>query len=123
MWYEVAADVVAVLHFAFIAFVLFGAVLGLRSGWWRAAHLTATAYGVLIEVFYWYCPLTLIEQWLRRRAGRGGYGEPFMAHYINRIIYIDIPQWLLIAAATMVFLINSALYIHAWRRHSPPPIQ
>jgi uncharacterized protein DUF2784 len=122
MWYEIIADLVAVLHLAFIAFVLFGAALGLRNGWWRAAHIVAMVYGVLIEVFYWYCPLTAIEQWLRRRAGGASYSEPFIAHYLNRIIYIDVPQGLLIAAAATALAINAGLYLRAWLyRFRPPP--
>ena len=60
MWYEIAADLTALVHLAFILFVIFGALLGRLSRWWRAAHLIAMAYGFLIEVFYWYCPLTVL---------------------------------------------------------------
>ena len=116
MWYEIIADLVAVFHLAFIAFVLFGAALGLRNGWWRVAHMVAMVYGVLIEVFYWYCPLTVIEQWLRRRAGEASYSEPFIAHYLNKIIYINAPQGLLIATAATAFAVNAGLYFRAWRR-------
>jgi hypothetical protein len=114
--YELAADLIAVTHLAFIAFVILGAVVGRRSRFWRALHLGAMAYGVLIEVFYWYCPLTYVEQYLRARAGKGSYSEPFIAHYLNKVVYLDVPQWSLIAAAGMVLLINTGLYLRwAWR--------
>ena len=116
LFYETGANLTALVHLAFIAFVIFGAVLGVRSRWWRAAHLAAMAYGVAIEIFYWYCPLTLLEQFLRERSGRGSYSEPFIAHYLNRIIYLDVPQGSLIAAAVIVLVLNATLYIRLLAR-------
>ncbi len=116
MWYEIAADLTAVVHLAFLAFVVFGALLGRRHRIWRAAHLVAMVYGVLIEVFYWYCPLTDLEQYLRERAGTGSYREPFIAHYINKFIYLDVPQWTLIVAAVVVLGVNAAIYLRGPRR-------
>jgi hypothetical protein len=74
-------------------------------------HTLAMAYGVLVEVFCWYCPLTYLEQYLRRRAGRGSFSEPFIAHYLNKIIYLDVPQWSLILAACAVIAVNAAIYL------------
>ena len=67
MIYEIAADITALMHLTFLAFVVFGTWMGRRSRWWRALHLACMAYGVLIEVFYWYCPLTYVEQYLRAK--------------------------------------------------------
>lgn len=116
MWYGLAADAIALVHLTFLLFVVFGVWLGRRSRWWRLAHLAAMAYGVLVEVFYWYCPLTYIEQYLRELAGKGSYSEPFIAHYLNRIIYVDVPQKVLIGAAIVVLGVNSGCYIHLWRQ-------
>jgi uncharacterized protein DUF2784 len=113
--YEIAADLIAAVHFTFIAFVIFGALLGRRSRVWMALHLAAMAYGVMIEVFYWYCPLTELEQYLRNKAGRGQYDDAFIAHYLNRVIYLDVPQWTLILAAAVVLGVNLGLYFHRWR--------
>jgi hypothetical protein len=117
--YEIAADLTALVHVAFIAFVIFGAVLGRRSRTWRLLHIAAMAYGVAIEVFYWYCPLTYVEQYLRTKAGRGMYQEAFVQHYLNKLVYIDAPQWSLIALAALVLLGNAALYAH-WRTSNSP---
>ena len=114
--YEIAADLTAAAHLTFIAFVIFGALLGRRSRVWMALHVAAMVYGVMIEVFYWYCPLTVLEQYLRRKAGRGEYDDAFIAHYLNRVIYLDAPQWALILAAVLVLSVNAGLYLHRWRR-------
>jgi hypothetical protein len=110
--YEAAADLTATIHLLFILFVIFGAILGRRSLRWRLGHLACMAYGVLIEIFYWYCPLTYIEQFLRSKSGRGMYQEPFIEHYLNKMIYLDVPQWSLIATAALVLLINVGLYVY-----------
>jgi hypothetical protein len=118
MLYEVAANLTAVVHLAFIAFVIFGTVLGRRRRTWKYLHIGAMAYGVAIEIFYWACPLTYLEQYLRRQAGHGIYDEPFIAHYANKVMYVEVPQGLLIALAAAVLLINGSLYFR-WARRRP----
>ncbi|MBI2816061.1 MAG: DUF2784 domain-containing protein [Acidobacteria bacterium] len=116
MIYEIAADLTALLHLGFILFVVFGAILGRRSRRVRALHLAAMTYGVLIEVFYWYCPLTYVEQFFRAKAGRGMYEESFIEHYLNKVIYLDMSQWILIVAAVVVLGTNVALYMYwVWK--------
>src|SRR5258705_7410111 len=58
MWYRWAADAVLVLHFAFVLFVVLGALLVLR--WPRLArvHVPVALYGALIEFAGFICPLT-----------------------------------------------------------------
>jgi hypothetical protein len=121
MWYSIGADIIALAHMTFIVFVVFGAVLGRRNRWWRLSHIGAMIYGVLTEIFYWYCPLTYVEQYLRKRAGTGAYEDPFIAHYLNKIIYIDASQGILIGAALVVLAANGLIYIQAWRKTRPEP--
>jgi len=116
MWHEIGADVIALVHFGFLAFVMFGVLLGRTHRWWRIAHIAAMMYGVLIEVFYWPCPLTYLEQYLRRQAGQGQFDEPFIAHYLNQLIYIEAPQWAMIPAALAVLGTNCGLYLYLWRK-------
>ncbi len=120
MLYEIAADLTALAHFAFILFVIFGALLGRRKRVWRYLHLASMAYAVSIEVFYWHCPLTYLEQYLREKAGAGNFEEGFIAHYLNEVIYINVPQWSLIVASVGVLAVNLGLYIY-WSRHPGYP--
>ena len=50
------ADVIVLLHFAFVAFVVLGGLLALR--WPRIAwlHVPAVIWGVLVEFTGWICP-------------------------------------------------------------------
>ena len=87
MFYRLAADIVVVLHFSFIVFVIVGGFLAIR--WPRIAwlHLPIAAYGALIEFFSFVCILTPLEQWLRIRSGAEGYDTSFTEHYILPLIY------------------------------------
>ena len=81
------ADLVVVLHFLFVLFVVFGGLLAFR--WPRVAylHLPVAAYGALIEFFGWVCPLTPLEKRLREDAGLSSYQGGFVEHYILPVLY------------------------------------
>ena len=87
MLYQWLADVVLVLHLAFILFVVLGGLLVFRWRWILYLHLPAAVWGVLIEFFGWICPLTPLENLLRIRAGGAGYEEGFIVHYLLPLIY------------------------------------
>lgn len=108
---HLAADLILLLHLAFILFVLLGGLLALR---WRRApllHLPAALWGAWIEFTGGICPLTPLEQELRRRAGEAGYGGGFVEHYVLPVIY---PDWLSrptqLALGLFVVAVNLAVY-------------
>ena len=82
-----AADLVVLIHFSFIIFVVLGGLLVLR--WPNAAwfHLPAAAWGAWIEFAQGTCPLTPLEKRLRAMAGDTSYDGGFISHYIIPIIY------------------------------------
>ena len=69
MAWRLLADVVVVVHAMFIAFVVAGGLLVLRWRWVAFVHIPVVAYGVVIELVGFTCPLTPLEKVLRRRAG------------------------------------------------------
>ena len=87
MGYRLLADLLVLLHAAFVLFVVAGGLLVLR--WPRLArfHLPAAVWGVLLELFHWGCPLTRLENYARRRGGEAGYPGGFIDHYIVPVIY------------------------------------
>ena len=44
-------------------------------------------YGALVEFAGFTCPLTLLENSLRRRSGQAGYRGGFIAYYLVPVIY------------------------------------
>lgn len=78
------ADLVVLLHAAFVLFVAAGGLLALR--WPRVVwlHLPALAWGAGIEILGGICPLTPLENALR---GDAGYPGDFVAHYVLPWLY------------------------------------
>ena len=115
-----AAQLVVLLHLAFILFVVFGALLVLR--WPRLAwlHLPAAIWAVLSEFFGAICPLTPWENRLRRIAGESGYSGGFIEEYLLPIIYpAELTRELQIGLGIGVLAMNLLLYGSGYlrRRH------
>jgi hypothetical protein len=87
MFYKMLADLVVLTHLAFIVFALFGGLLALRWRWMPWVHLPAVAWGASVSFFGWFCPLTPLENALRRASGSPGYAGDFVEVYIVPIIY------------------------------------
>ena len=87
MIYRIAADLVLVLHLAFIVFVVFGGLLVLKYRWVLYAHIPAAVWGAYVEIAGHLCPLTTWENDFLRRAGEAGYSNSFVEHYVLPVIY------------------------------------
>ena len=84
---RVAADAVVLLHLAYIVFVAIGGLLVLRWPKLAWVHLPAAAWGVLVELTGWICPLTPLENRLRVATGAAEYSGGFIDRYIMPIVY------------------------------------
>src|SRR5512139_2790683 len=87
MPYELLADAVLILHLSFILFVVLGGLLALKWPWVAWAHLPAAAWGAVVEIMGWICPLTPLEITLRRAAGSVAYDVSFVERYLVPIVY------------------------------------
>jgi len=117
MMYALAAALVLAFHLAFVLFVVFGALLLLRRPRLAWLHLPAAAWGVFVEVTGRGCPLTLLENLLRLRAGLSGYAEGFLEHYIVWLLYPDgLTRTLQFVLAGIVLAVNALLYAWIWHR-------
>jgi len=113
----VMADLVLVAHVAFVVFVVLGGLLALR--WPRAAwvHVPCALWGAWVELAGWVCPLTPLENSLRRAAGEAGYAEGFLAHYVLPLLYPPgLTRGLMVAMGVAVLVLNVAVYALVWRR-------
>ena len=111
------ADLVVVLHFAFVLFVVFGGLLVLRWRWVAYLHVPAAIWGVLIELTGWICPLTPLENALRSRAGETGYQGGFVEHYILPALYPSaLTRRIQLLLGAVVLLLNLAIYAYVLRR-------
>ena len=111
MNFRLAADSVLLLHLAFIVFALFGAVLAARWRWMPLLHLPAAAWGFFVEFTGRICPLTVLENELRIRAGQSGYAQSFVEHYLLNVIYPPgLTREIQFGLAAVVLVINFAIY-------------
>jgi hypothetical protein len=85
--YRLLADAVMVLHLAFVAFAILGGLLALRWRWMPWLHAPAVVWGVAVELAGWRCPLTPLENSLRRAAGAAAYSGGFIEHYVHPLLY------------------------------------
>jgi hypothetical protein len=85
--YWALAVAVAVLHGAFVAFVVLGGPLSLRFPRLAPAHLVAGAWGLAGLLVPLACPLTGAENWARRRAGHPVLPTGFIDHYVEGVLY------------------------------------
>ncbi|MCU0933433.1 MAG: DUF2784 domain-containing protein [Thiobacillaceae bacterium] len=89
MPHALLADLILLLHLAFILFVVLGGLLVYRHAWVAWLHVPAVVWGVVVELMGWICPLTPLENRLRALAGQGGYDGDFIGAYLLAVIYPD----------------------------------
>ena len=118
MIYLLLADAVVILHFAFIVFVVLGALTAYRWPRMAWAHIPCAFWGAWIEITGGICPLTPIGVRFRRMGGAEGYAGGFIEHYLVPIIYpsgLTRADQLLLAG--LVVAVNLGAYgFLFWRR-------
>ena len=95
------ADLILFAHFALVVFVIAIpplALLGRAAAWrWthnrrlRLTHLGLTAFIALEAIIGVICPLTWVEYLLRREHGRPEATENFLAYWVDRLLFYDLP--------------------------------
>jgi hypothetical protein len=119
--FSIAADVLLVTHALFVAFVVLGLLLILagkllswrwvRNPWFRVVHLLAIGIVVLQSWLGAACPLTTWEMNLREQAGKGVYGESFIAHWLGKILYYHAPPWVFAVCYGAFFVLVLASWL------------
>lgn len=100
---QLAADVVVVVHFAFVAFVALGLLLTLAGGvrqwaWvrslrFRCIHTAAIGVVVIESLCGITCPLTVWEHQLRVLAGQTSHRGDFIATWVHKLMFFEAEPW------------------------------
>jgi hypothetical protein len=109
-FYSALAVSVLFLHVLFILWVVFGALLTRSHPILRWLHIASLIWGILTELLPWPCPLTLLENWLEGKAGVQPEQGGFLLHYLDRLVYPNIPSAVLTIAAVIICGLNLAFY-------------
>lgn len=111
------ANLVVLLHAAFLVFVVAGALLVARWPRLLPVHVACVAWGAYVELAGKICPLTPLENHFRELAGQAGYSGGFIEHYLIPALY---PARLTASVQTKIGLgvlaLNGLLYAVVWRR-------
>ena len=111
MIYRALADLVLVVHLAFVLFVVLGGLLVPRWPWLAWLHVPTAIWGVLIEYTGWICPLTPLENSFRTRGGEAGYSGGFIQHYIQSALYpAGLTRSTQVVLGSLVLILNLAAY-------------
>ena len=127
MSYRLLADAVLLLHLAFIAFAVLGSLAVWRWPRFVWLHLPAMAWGAYVVLAGDTCPLTPLENALRRLGGEAGYEVSFIEHYLVPLIYPDAVQGatgrgLQAALGGALLAFNILMYALIWRRRRREPV-
>lgn len=115
MPYNSLADLVVILHFLFVLFVLLGGFLVVWKSHMAWYHIPAVLWAACIEFFGWICPLTPLENLLREKGGIAGYNVGFIEHYIVPILYpASLTRQMQINLGIIVLSINIGIYFTVW---------
>jgi hypothetical protein len=128
MDYRLLADLIAVVHLGYVAFVVLGEaviLLGLvrkwhwvRNVWFRTAHLAAISLVALEAAMGMRCPLTDWERNLRAAVGETVSEASFLARLANDILFFAAPEWVFRTAHLVFALLVIATFVLA-----PPRIR
>lgn len=140
--YSFLADVVAVLHLAWVAFVVFALVAILvgvarrwrwvRNFWFRSVHFVMIGIVVIESLGGIICPLTTWEYDLRIKGGemdpnqRPGEPESFVGRFVHKTIFFEVPNGVLnvcyfVFGAVVLLMLILAPPRRPWRRSEDRP--
>ena len=123
---RIAADVLVALHMAFVIFVVAGGIAVVRWPALAWAHVPAVAWGAYAELTASICPLTPLENTLRRAAGESGYSGSFVEHYVLPVLYpagltAGDQRWIGLAVIAINVLAYAIVVVRARRRRRARP--
>jgi hypothetical protein len=115
------ADLILVVHFAFVLFVSGGLLLiwiGAAAGWrwvrnfgFRVAHLAAISFVALEGPLGMECPLTEWEDALRGAPA----ATSFIARWLHGLLFYSFPEWIF----TTTYVVFALLVAATWWRVRP----
>ena len=133
MWYRVGADIVVLVHFLWVVFMVGGGLLTVWAvftawlgrgrkaesarrffGWrvFRTAHVCGILYAGVLAAMGKYCPLSHMENYLRTRAGDGvTYPGSFIVYYVEKIVYPHVEPMMIVIPTLLLAVFVIIVYI------------
>jgi hypothetical protein len=116
--YRLTADLIVLLHFFWIIFLIFGAFIGRRYRLVKFLHLGGIGFALFIQLSGWYCPLTYLEVWLRKMHDpSGGYQGSFIINYVQRLVYIELSADIIKIATIFLVFMSICIYLYNYKKN------
>jgi hypothetical protein len=116
MLYNLLADIVLVIHFLWIIFLILGfpIILYMNLYWPRLIHAGGLVAALIMQITKTYCPLTLWEARLTYNGVSSLPPRPFLLRIIENLIYIDTQNLWIISILTVIYI--GAVALSFWLR-------
>lgn len=122
--YAALATAVLVVHALFVLWLVAGALFTRNRPMLSWLHIGSLLWGVFAEVLPGSCPLTTLENWLENQAGVQPYQGGFLLHYLDALVYPNVPGALLTTLAVGVCALNLAVYVRRfWRSRKTTTVE
>ena len=111
MRYKVLANVIMLLHFAWVSLLIGGTVFIISPNhrWYIPTHLVIVSGTLLMNLFLGFCPLTVWEEKLRKRYdSEFSHNNNFIKTYLRYMLGIDVRTGVIF---WVTFLIKFSSYI------------
>jgi hypothetical protein len=112
MPYKILADIVVLIHFLWIIFLIFGALIGVKYKAVKIFHISGLVFAFILQIFDWYCPLTHLEVWLRAKHNPAlSYTGSFIVYYLEKVIYLKVSEYLILILTLLLCGFNVWFYL------------
>jgi hypothetical protein len=115
--YAALESTVLLLHLGWIVWILLGWMVTRARPGLAWLHVASLVWGIATELGPWACPLTLAEQWLESRSGATPNQQGFLVHYLDKLIYPDVPEPIVALSGAAVCVIILAIHGVRLLRH------
>jgi len=109
--FAIAAIIILIIHIVWILWVVFGALFTRGHPLLTALHVISLVWGIVVEIDLSHCPLTTAEQYLQARSGFPSFQGSFLVHYLDRVVYPDLPEILVVSAGITICALNLSIYL------------
>jgi hypothetical protein len=93
-------------------------LVGWARGWdwtrhekFRWLHLGSILFVAISTWLDMYCPLTILESYLREQAGSHGYEIGFIGYWLDRLLFYTAPAWVFTFVYTLFALVVVLTFI------------
>ncbi len=116
----IASAITLAAHLLWLLWVILGAAWTRNRPALAAVHIASLLWGIVVEVGPCPCPLTLVEEYFERGYKIDSYPGGFIIHYLEMLVYPDLPVWLVTLCGVAVCVANLSIYAWRWGKWRRP---